>query len=768
MNRKSNLQRAGAAVTLALLAGCGGGDNGISSTPTPPAAATPPPPPVTQPTPVTPAPVTTPPPPPVAPTINFDDAEYRRSNAATAANALTAYSRGATGRGVKIAIVDSGITDTLGEFTGRIDAASRDLVGSRGLGDESGHGTSVAAVAAAGRNGAQIEGLAFDSTLLVLRTDTPGSCAATDGCSHSTNDMARAVDVATQNGARVINMSLGGSAAPTTLRNAIARATAAGVIVVISAGNDGAADPDPLSLVANSNPNNLVVIAGAHDGAFQIASFSNRAGTGQAHYLTALGSRVRAFDQTGGAFLFSGTSYAAPTITGAAALLASAFPNLSGAQIVDLLFSSATDAGAAGTDAVYGRGILNIAAAFQPRGAMTVVGTSVAVSPADTTVLGTAMGDASTRGATAGAIVLDGYSRAYAMDLIGSLRRAGAARPLARAFAGNVRSTSAGAGPLALSLTTAPAGPQARWVGLEPLNLNRATGARARALAGAAVARIGPRTALAMGFAEDGATLARKITGMASGPYLVARGPGETLGIDARRGLATALRHDLGRVALSMTGEQGTLPNYRLRRGGRLPDYRLGRVGLDGRIGALTLGGGLGLLDERGSVLGSQLGSAFGNAAQTRLADATATLDLGDWVLGAEGRIGWTRADAGVATAGRGRFRSTAFAIDATRSGAFVAGDSLGLRIAQPFRVANGGYRLSVPVDYDYSTGAIGYAARTLDLAPDGREIDVEAGYGVALGAGWLTTNLYWRRDPGNIAALPDDRGLAVRFATGW
>ena len=58
---------------------------------------------------------------------------------------------------------------------------------------------------------------------------------------------------------------------------------------------------------------------------------------------TALGYRVRTIDETGAGWLHSGTSFSAPIITGAVALVAQAFPNMTGAQIVDLLFSTADD-----------------------------------------------------------------------------------------------------------------------------------------------------------------------------------------------------------------------------------------------------------------------------------------------------------------------------------------------------------------------------------------------------------------------------------------
>ena len=89
-----------------------------------------------------------------------------------------------------------------------------------------------------------------------------------------------------------------------------------------------------------------------------ISDFSDKAGTGANYYLMAVGYNDRAPDQTGTQFLWSGTSFSAPTISGAVALMAQAFPNLTGKQIVEILFNSADDLGAAGVDNVYGHGAL--------------------------------------------------------------------------------------------------------------------------------------------------------------------------------------------------------------------------------------------------------------------------------------------------------------------------------------------------------------------------------------------------------------------------
>src|SRR3546814_19730690 len=91
-------------------------------------------------------------------------------------DAIAAYDAGATGDGVIVAILDSGIKTDSPEFSGRISSASRDIAGSpsRGIVDTTGHGTAVAGIVGAARNDSGTMGVAFDSTLLVMPTDAPG------------------------------------------------------------------------------------------------------------------------------------------------------------------------------------------------------------------------------------------------------------------------------------------------------------------------------------------------------------------------------------------------------------------------------------------------------------------------------------------------------------------------------------------------------------------------------------------------------------------
>jgi subtilisin family serine protease len=769
----AGLLRSTALGSACALAACGGGaGGGVSSTPTPPVAMLPSPTPTPVPAP-TPAPAPTPTPTPT----NNDTSEYRATVGAVSMNALAAYNKGATGAGVNLAIIDSGIDLTSGEFGSRISTASQDVAGTRTVQDQDGHGTAVAFIAGGARNGRGAQGVAYDATLVVLRSDTPDSCGtggtsttSESTCTFDTNAIARGVDAARTAGAKVINISLGGSAMPQNLANAIGRATATGIIVVIAAGNDGSPNVDPFAGVANNAAvaRNLVIVAGSVGSDDAISSFSDRAGDAAAHYLAAVGDQVRAPDNAGTTYLWTGTSFAAPQISGAIALLAQAFPNLTGAQIVDLLYRTARDVGAAGVDSVYGNGILDLTRAFQPVGTSSLAGSRATVSLASNATLSAPMGDAAT--GQLGAVILDSYARAFAMDLATTIRRTGPQGTLLGVLGSQVRTVAMATGGMTVALTVAP---RANGdAALDRTTLTNADARAARAIAGMVTQRVGTRTAVAFGFAEGSSALTANLVGAAEPAFLVA---GETMGFAAQPRSAGAVRHDLGGIGITAGIESGNVvtrdplllgspASYR-----RAP-YEKVTIALDRRFGALGTTLVATSLAEQDTLLGARFDGGLGAArATTRFVDASARWSLGGgWSLGGSARRGWTDAALRGGFSGKGALVTTAYAVDIGKDGVF-GGDSIGLRLAQPLRVVRGGIDYLLPTNYDYATRSVdAYTAQFLNLAPTGREIVVEGRYRILTPGGDLQTNLFWRRDPGNVAAQPDDYGLALRYGIGF
>jgi subtilisin family serine protease len=521
---RRRLGRCTAPAALLVLAACGGGGGGGNVISVPPPAPAPPPP----------APA-----PPVANTgmpqrvsvpTAFNTAEFRRSDGPAEHNAAAAWDAGRTGQGVSIAVIDTGIDDDSPEFAGRISPLSKDIAGSRPLTGVDDHGTNVAMVAAAARNGTGVVGMAFDSTILALRSDKVGSCETEtpgdeeSGCRFEDTTIARAIDYASSNGARVINMSLGGEGVSQGVLNAVSAAANRGLIIVVAAGNEGLAQPESFAAGIDKAGGGAVIVVGSVDADGSMSSFSNKAGPQSQHYLTALGSRICCtyqngqlyVDGEGYSYLFSGTSFSAPQVSGAAALLAQAFPNLTGRQIAEILLRSAFDVGAPGVDTEFGHGILDINRAFQPLGTTSLAGGSTAMPLGDGTGAGSAaMGDALVA-ASLPAIVLDEYDRAFEADLAGTLRGAAPVDRLGRAMGTSQRRVSFGSQLTSLAFSIDDRGR------LGELRLDGQEGEKARVLAARIATQLAPGLRLGFAYAEGAHGLVAQLQGQDRPAFLIA------------------------------------------------------------------------------------------------------------------------------------------------------------------------------------------------------------------------------------------------------
>lgn len=256
--------------------------------------------------------------------------------------------------GPAIAVIDTGIDTNHEDLVGRIDTANSScflgllcLLG--GFEDDHGHGTHVSGIAAASTNNAKgVAGVAFNTTIMALKAcDLVGSCptSATSG----------ALNWARTHGAKVVNMSFGGSGNSQTLQTAVQQAHAAGLVLVAAAGNNGNAT---LNYPAAYNE---VISAAATDSNDNRASFSNANADVE---LAAPGVSVLSSYLTGGYTTLSGTSMASPHVAGLAALLRGQNPGWTNTQARDRMNSCADDLGAAGRDPQYGFGRINLARAL--------------------------------------------------------------------------------------------------------------------------------------------------------------------------------------------------------------------------------------------------------------------------------------------------------------------------------------------------------------------------------------------------------------------
>ncbi len=292
--------------------------------------------------------------------------------------------------GVRIGVIDTGYDLTNPDLAGKVDAS---IVYDLGTGqqdtattaqDESGHGSDVSGIAAAGtNNGTDVAGTGWNTHLLEARVFPYGN-----NCGAATQDIAAGINWAVSNGAQVINLSLGGGAPDNTFEEpAVAAAIAAGVVVVAASGNDDtntvdypAADPGVIAVGASAICGDTQNVPGS--GHECVASYSNY---GTRLSVVAPGGDpsvaqtkcttqacidylqwIENLDSLNGPFteevgLFAGTSQATPHVAGAVALMFAKDGALTPAQALSIIKASADNI----SDPHQGSGRLNVFTALQ-------------------------------------------------------------------------------------------------------------------------------------------------------------------------------------------------------------------------------------------------------------------------------------------------------------------------------------------------------------------------------------------------------------------
>src|SRR5919204_1909578 len=256
--------------------------------------------------------------------------------------------RGSTS--VKVAIVDTGVDLDHPDLVNRILPGHDFVNGDAVAQDDEGHGTMVAGIAAAETgNGIGIAGVAWNASVIPVKVlDATGA--------GSDFDVASGITWAADNGAQVINLSLGGPWSSQTLYDAINYARGKGAVVVAAAGNDGAPTFSYPAAYAD-------VAVSATDASGDSAWFSN---SGYWVDLSAPGIDVTSTALAAGPVdayaKGSGTSFASPIVAGIVALVRAQHPEWSQAQVVKQVLRG-WDRGPRGLDPYYSLGLADAAAA---------------------------------------------------------------------------------------------------------------------------------------------------------------------------------------------------------------------------------------------------------------------------------------------------------------------------------------------------------------------------------------------------------------------
>ncbi|MGH7819393.1 MAG: S8 family peptidase, partial [Candidatus Binatia bacterium] len=255
---------------------------------------------------------------------------------------------------VTVAVLDTGLQKTHPDFEASRIRQGHDYVNDdSNPNDDCGHGTHVSGTVAATTNNARGVAGMSQATILPMKVLSPLGLIIIITCAGSTADIAEAILDATDQGAQVISMSLGGGSASDTLRSAVDTAWQNGVLVVAAAGNDG-----PCSNCVNYPAKYANAIAvSAVDSNKNLASYSS---TGPEIEVAAPGSGVLSTYNDSGYRSLSGTSMATPHVSGALALALSCRPSASASTLRSLLHQTAEDRGASGRDDSYGYGLARI------------------------------------------------------------------------------------------------------------------------------------------------------------------------------------------------------------------------------------------------------------------------------------------------------------------------------------------------------------------------------------------------------------------------
>lgn len=228
-----------------------------------------------------------------------------------------------SGSGVRVAVVDTGIDRDHPDLKNNLAGCKNFISSRKTCDDDNGHGTHVSGIIAAQNNNLGVVGVAPKAKIYSLKVlDSRGSGYL--------SDIIEALDWAVQNKMQVVNMSLGTSSDVISFHDAVKRVNTAGIVQVAAAGNSG---PGTNTVIYPAKYPE-VIAAAATDSSNNVPSWSSR---GPEVDLAAPGASVYSTYLSGKYMTMSGTSMAAPHVTGVVALRLQNHPGTNPSAIESLL-----------------------------------------------------------------------------------------------------------------------------------------------------------------------------------------------------------------------------------------------------------------------------------------------------------------------------------------------------------------------------------------------------------------------------------------------
>jgi subtilisin family serine protease len=291
------------------------------------------------------------------------------------------------------------VSASIDDATGNIAISDIRLAGVDEAGAYSnGHGTFVLSQVGASAGDGGIRGVANNATLFSIK--------AGNGDGVNMDQVLHGVAWAQTQGVNVINQSFGGYNTQANYDNInnYVLAQQANISFVTAAGNEAKSCADitqctrPAALPWESgmasadmlNQKGAWIVVGALNSTLDdLAYFSNKAGITKSNYILAPGMDMKGADMYGNIVTGQGTSFAAPIVSGAMALMYEKWPALTGREMGNILFATADDMGEAGVDDIYGNGKMNLNKAFAPVGATSIPTASASKTTTKATIAST-------------------------------------------------------------------------------------------------------------------------------------------------------------------------------------------------------------------------------------------------------------------------------------------------------------------------------------------------------------------------------------------
>jgi hypothetical protein len=550
--------------------------------------------------------------------------------------------------------------------------------------------------------------------------------------------IAAGINFATANGAKIFNNSWGTSytladfnkmygAAYTSyittgwypLEIAAWKASAAkGILNVWAAGNNSKIDANSMAALPVIVPTlaSTWIAVVATDTTGKLASFSNACGVAASFCMAAPGGQIISTSGNNWWGIGSGTSFAAPMVSGAAALMMQKWPTLTGNQIQQILFTTANKTGVYADTTKYGQGMLDLTKAFSPVGTLTVKATSGAVIPLTGTYVASAGAVGSMFAKSMGGIVIasfDDYKRDYQVDASAavmpknSLNYWGDQMAL---FAADEVKTKDG-----VAITGMANGMRSSFAMVSSKD----------GVGAAFGSNISP--SLAYGAFANGSVRGSDLVLLNSvgNPYMNM----------APNSVSTAMSYGNTKVGAFTN----TVPRDEIAQLQRndLPQMAGGIVEHTVKWAGGYVSASLGMVSESNSILGTHSGGALslGKGANTAFTGVTAGFDINDkWAAFGGATMGYSMIESNqnsMVSSVKGLTSGNAFA-GITKSGIINDNDRMGLVVGMPMRVNSGTATLNAPTGLDMD-GNVNVTAYKVGLTSNAVEFSTQAFYNTEL-----------------------------------